>query len=89
MKKILMVAALIGAAFAMPTLPATAGDMAATKTGVEAKCFVFPLLPACAAEWNEEWKANGFHYTPLPVAWWTCTKAEAAAGHLLDCKTDA
>ena len=53
MKTTLLFAALIGAAFAMPTLPATAGDMAATKTGVAAKCFVFPLPPACAAEWNE------------------------------------
>ena len=88
MKKTLMLVALMGAAFAMPAMPTMAADTA-TKTGVEAKCFILPLLPDCAAQWNEEWKANGFHWTPLPVAWWTCEQAEANAGHLLDCKTDA
>ena len=88
MKQTLMLAALMSVAFTLPTMAATAPD-SPTKTGVEARCFVFPLLPDCVAEWNEEWKANGFHLSPLPFAWWTCEKAEAEAGVLLECATDA
>jgi hypothetical protein len=88
MKKTLMLAAMVSAALAVPVMPATAAD-SITKTGVDAVCFVLPLLPDCTAQWNEEWKANGYHWTPIPVAWWTCERAEAAAGHLLDCDADA
>ena len=87
MKKILMLAALVGAAIALPAAPTMAGDMAA-KPNVEGKCVVFPLLPDCVAQWDADAKAHGFHWTPLPNAWWTCKKAEAGAGHLLDCETD-
>jgi hypothetical protein len=86
MKKTLIVAALFAAAVALPTMPTYAGDMAEAPT-VEAKCFVAPLLPDCAAQWNEYWKAKGLHVT-TPYAWWTCAKAEDGAGHLLDCETN-
>jgi hypothetical protein len=89
MKKTLVLAALMSAAFALPTVPASAADLVVTETGVDAVCYILPLLPDCVAQWNEEFKANGYHWTPLPVAWWTCEKAEANAGHLLDCDTDA
>jgi hypothetical protein len=87
MKKTLILAALLSAAVAMPAVPAVAADTAAAT--VDAKCYVFPLLPDCAAQWNDYWKAKGYHYAPLPNAWWTCERAEAGAGHLLDCDTDA
>ncbi len=89
MKSSLIVAALLSAAFAaLPAVPAVAADTLA-KPNVAAECFVVPLLPDCTAQWNAEWKAKGFHWTPVPVAWWTCEPAAAGSGHLLDCATDA
>ena len=82
MKKTLMIAALV-AASAMPAAPVFAADAAEAPT-VDAKCVLIPLLPDCAAQWNDYWSAKGLHVT-TPIAWWTCTKAEDGAGHLLDC----
>jgi len=87
MKKTLMIAALV-AASAFAAMPTYAADMAAGPD-VDAKCVIAPLLPDCVAQWNDYWKSKGFHVTPLPVAWWTCAKAEAGSGHLLECDTDA
>lgn len=84
MKKILLVAALVSAAVAVPAMPSMAADVAA-KPAVEAKCFVLPLLPDCVAEWSADAQSHGFHLTTIPNAWWTCKKAEPKAGHLLDC----
>ena len=83
MKKILVLAALMSAALAVPAMPAMAGEMA--KPAVDAKCVIFPLLPDCVAQWDADAQAHGFHWTPIPNAWWTCKKADAGAGHLLDC----
>jgi hypothetical protein len=84
MKKTLMIAALVaaGSLLAMPTY---AADSAAPD--VEAKCVIVPLLPDCAAQWNEYWKSKGFHVT-TPVAWWTCEKAAEGSKHLLDCEAN-
>jgi hypothetical protein len=87
MKKTLILAALLSAAVAMPAVPAVAADTAAAT--VDGKCYVLPLLPDCAAQWNDYWAAKGYHISPLPVAWWTCERAEEGSGHLLDCETDA
>jgi hypothetical protein len=85
MKKTLMIAALVaaGSLLAMPTYAADA--MAAP--AVEAKCVILPLLPACAAQWNDYWQSKGLH-VKTPVAWWTCEKAAAGAGHLLECEAN-
>ena len=85
MKKTLLLAALMGAALAAPTMPAVAADAVAAKPSIEAKCFILPLLPGCVAEFKAEAEAHGWSMTAIPVAWWTCKKAEANAGHLLDC----
>ncbi len=86
MKKTLLIAALVSAV-ALPAIPTMAADMPAAKPAVDAKCFVFPLLPDCVAQWSEDAAANGFHVTTIPNAWWTCKKADPKAGHLLDCDT--
>jgi hypothetical protein len=82
MKKTLIVAALSAAA--LLSTPTFAADMAEAPA-VDGKCYIFPLLPDCAAQWNDAWAAKGFHAS-IPVAWWTCKKAEDAA-HLLDCES--
>ncbi len=84
MKKTLIVAALVTAATMAPTMPTLAADAA---PAVESKCYILPLLPDCAAEWHDAWKAKGLHVA-MPHEWWTCKKAEAGSGHLLDCDTD-
>jgi hypothetical protein len=85
MKKTLLIAALVAAATAFP---ATAADVVIVEAdAVDAKCFVLPLLPDCAAQWNDYWQAKGYHLT-TPYAWWTCKPAEAGAGHLLACETN-
>ena len=84
MKKTLILAALIAAATAAPAVPVLAAD---DVPQVESKCYVLPLLPDCAAEWNDYWQAKGYHLT-TPYAWWTCAKAEDGAGHLIDCDTN-
>jgi hypothetical protein len=84
MKKILVLAALIVAGTAAPTLPAIAADEVPE---VESKCYVLPLLPDCAAQWNDYWQSKGYHLT-TPYAWWTCKKAADDAGHLIDCDSN-
>lgn len=84
MKKTLIIAALVAAAFAAPTVPAIAADEA---PAVDAKCYILPLLPDCAAQWNDAWQGKGYHLT-TPYAWWTCKKAEDGAGHLIDCESN-
>jgi hypothetical protein len=83
MKKTLIIAALLAATAA----PATAAEVVIVDDAVDAHCFVFPLLPDCAAQWNEYWLAQGFHVT-TPIAWWTCKPADDGAGHLLVCETN-
>jgi hypothetical protein len=83
MKKMLILAALLSAAAAMPAVPAAAAEM--TETGVEAICFVLPGLPKCIEEWRDEASAHGWEWTPLPNAWWTCHRAPEGSGHLFDC----
>ena len=85
MKKTLAIAALIAAATAFPV--AAADVVIVDADAVDGKCFVVPLLPDCAAQWNDYWQGQGFHYT-TPIAWWTCKPAEAGAGHLLECETN-
>lgn len=85
MKKTLAIAALIAAATAFPV--AAADVVIVDADAVDGKCFVFPLLPDCAAQWNDYWQAEGFHVT-TPIAWWTCKPADAGAGHLLECETN-
>ena len=68
MKKTLAIAALIAAATAFPV--AAADVVIVDADAVDGKCFVFPLLPDCAAQWNDYWGAKGFHYT-TPIAWCT------------------
>jgi hypothetical protein len=85
MKKTLIAAALVSAALASPTISASAAETTITKTGVDAVCFLLPLLPDCVAQWAEEYEANGFQYKAIPVAWWTCEVAAENTGHLLDC----
>lgn len=87
MKKTLLLAALMAAAFAVPAMPAVAADAIAKKPSIEAKCFFLPLLPACVEEITAEAGLHGWSLTTIPVDWWTCKKAEAKAGHLLDCTT--
>jgi|EndMetStandDraft_7_1072992.scaffolds.fasta_scaffold66732_3 hypothetical protein len=86
MKKTLIVAALVTAATALPAMPTFAADSSAPD--VESKCYVLPLLPDCAEQWNDAWAEEGFHLT-VPYKWWTCVKAEEGSGHLLDCEKDA
>ena len=85
MKKMLLAAALISAAVAVPAMPSFAADVPAAKPAIDAKCFVFPLLPDCVAAWSADAEAKGFHLTTIPNAWWTCKKAEPKSGHILDC----
>ncbi|MBI4920407.1 MAG: hypothetical protein HY834_01545 [Devosia nanyangense] len=88
MKKTLIIAALLSVASALPATPSMAGDLMATKTGVEAKCFVLPGLPDCIVQWRAEAAAHGWSWTPLPNAWWTCKPAAKDAGHLFDCAAE-
>ena len=85
MKKTLMIAALV-AASAVPAMPSFAADVAEAPS-VDAKCVVFPLLPDCAAQWNDYWNSKGLHVT-TPIAWWTCARAEDGSKHLLDCDSN-
>ena len=75
MKKTLILAALIAAATAH-FRPRQQTVVIVDEDAVEAKCFVLPLLPDCAAQWNDYWQAKGYHCT-TPYAWWTCKPAEA------------
>lgn len=89
MKKTLIVAALLAAsAVATPSFAADAVVVVDDAARPDAVCFVLPLLPDCAAQWHDYWKAQGYHVA-MPVEWWTCVKAEAGSGHLLDCDNDA
>jgi hypothetical protein len=90
MKKTLILAALMSAAFALPTVPVLAADdivIVDEVASISTECYVLPLLPDCTAEWHDYWKAKGLHVA-MPVEWWTCVRAEEGAGHLLDCETD-
>jgi hypothetical protein len=87
MKKTFVIAALMSAAFALPTMAADEIVIVDEAASVEATCYVLPLLPECAAQWNDHWQAKGFHLT-TPIAWWTCEKAEDGAGHLIDCDSN-
>jgi len=89
MKKTLIAAALMSAAFALPAVPASAADVVIVDApdSVDAVCFILPLLPDCAAQWNAYWEAKGYHVT-TPYAWWTCKPAGDGAGHLLECETN-
>ena len=49
MKKTLILAALMSAAFAVPTLAADEIVIVDEVASVDAKCYVLPLLPDCAA----------------------------------------
>jgi hypothetical protein len=85
MKKALIIAALFAAATAVP---ATAEEIVIVdEAAVDAQCFILPLLPDCAAQWNAYWLDKGYHVT-TPIAWWTCKPADEGAGHLLACETN-
>jgi hypothetical protein len=89
MKKTLIFAALMSAAFAIPTVSTSAAEVVIVDApeSVDAVCFVLPLLPDCAAQWNDYWLSKGYHLT-TPYAWWTCRPAGDGAGHLLECETN-
>jgi len=92
MKKLIAVATLAASCFAVPVLPANAAAL----TDAQRDCLVFPMFK------KECWDMGAANVKAatqsvamtteaaaseikLPL-WWTCTKAEAGSGHLLDCK---
>ncbi len=98
MKKLVAVAALCVASFAMPVLPSQAAPL----SDAEANCLVFPMFK------KECWELGAERARAVPVAvamataatveaaddaatgvtlplWGTCTRAPAGSGHLLDC----
>ena len=98
MKKVLAVAALCAASFAMPVLPGQAAPL----SDAEANCLVFPMFK------KECWELGAERARVMPAAvtttaaatveaaddaadgvqlplWGNCTRAPAGSGHLLDC----
>jgi hypothetical protein len=89
MKKIIAVAALTAASFAVPTLPVQAED-------INLNCLVFPLLKdECKPAWIDdapEAAAATASATVETVVEWSwpappnCVPAPAGSGHLYDCE---
>jgi hypothetical protein len=96
MKKIVAVAALAAAAFAVPALPVQAAS------DIPSHCLILPLLKAdCRAAISDAVESGTITVAsrtvataeratsvtwPVPVWWANCTAAPAGSGHLYDCE---